>query len=668
MEETAVVGATASLESIFAPVVNGLDAEIQIVEVAGGWSAGVRARLPEEGYTRLPSDVPALSRADAVADACEELIAWLSGQKDRGGKRHRQQAEALQDWALAVEKEAAAAPASAVHASANLPPVQMVPTGEVYDSPRNPRQHYPETAMAQLVESMRTSGFRPWLPLVVRPRADGGYEIGAGHRRRRAAEAAGILMVPCLIREMTDEEFLDVLNFDNSGREDVHPLDESAGWRDWMAKTGKGVLDIAARIGQSKEYVYQRLKYAALIEPAKTAFLEGQVTAGHAILIARLPEKEQQKALKFCLTEDWQQRRPSVRSLADYLHSSAYIDLRDDCPFDRTDAALVAGAGSCEECSKRARNIPGFEFEEDDPEADLCTDRACHQHKVDNHLVRIRKELEAKGGPVVVVSGSYGTRKKGVLGPGEYERVDPGTKGAVEALCAEGSELGQVVTVRLKRTNAAKPEASAAGQKAAQEKAEQARKAKVERELSVRRAILAAVTAKVGGLSRADIETLLAEALRDREDAGELCRLHGIKFATEWSACEDLVAALPKMPDMEINRLVVEVTVVDELDDWQLDRQPTDLLALAKRYKVDAAKIRRDMEEAGKEAEGGTREEVGKPAAAKKAAKAKKAPAKKEAKAKKAPKTLTPAMRKRIAAAQKARWAQHKKQLEKKGK
>src|SRR5258707_14371312 len=98
---------------------------------------------------------------------------------------------------------------------------------------------------------------------------------------------------------MDDVEFLDVLNFDNAGREDVHPLHEAAGWRQWMEKTGKGVLDIAARIGQSKEYVYQRLKYSALIPEAQAAFLDGKLTAGHAVQIAR--RDDQKKWLKFCL-------------------------------------------------------------------------------------------------------------------------------------------------------------------------------------------------------------------------------------------------------------------------------------------------------------------------------------------------------------------------------
>jgi len=139
-----------------------------------------------------------------------------------------------------------------VYASANLPDgeLRMIPIENLHESPWNPRQYYPEGAMRELIDSMRVSGYREWLPLMVRPAPDGfGYEIGAGHRRRRAAEAVGIEILPCVVRPLSDAQFLDVLNFDNTGREDVHPLHEAAGWRAWMEKTGHGVIDIAYRIG-----------------------------------------------------------------------------------------------------------------------------------------------------------------------------------------------------------------------------------------------------------------------------------------------------------------------------------------------------------------------------------------------------------------------------------
>lgn len=604
-------------ERIYAPVLDGLDAEICIVGVPDGWQAGARARLPEADYEVLPTPAttPHATRNAAIVDACEALIAWTSEEKDHGGKKHQERAQQLQDWALGLPKSLPETVAAPANSQVTDLPVQMVPLRDLYESPQNPRQQYPEATMAQLVESMRANGFRPWLPLLVRPRAEGGYEIAAGHRRRRAAEMAGIEMVPCIIRDMTEEQFLDVLNFDNSGREDVHPLHEAAGWRAWMDKTGKGVIDIAQRIGQSKEYVYQRLKYAALCDKAREAFLNNEVTAGHAILIARLPKKEQQKALTYCVAQDWQGRRPSVRALADFLRQNAYVDLRD-CPFDSTDAALVPAAGACGDCPKRAGNIPGFEFDPNEPEADPCTDRACYQRKLDAHLAHRKKALEAKGKPVVLVSSDWGTsRKKGVLGREDYEKVKPGEPGAVEALCVVGSQVGQVITVLPKRT-ADQPWRSAAEEKAAQERAAQEREARDERELNIRCAILRAVTEKVGGLKRPEVEALIGLAIGGHVGDGfpALCRLHGISYEAEWEAGGKFADALPAMSNVEIKRAAVEISVISDFDTYRLDDEPEALLALARRYEVDADKIRREMEDAAKAAA------AAKKAAAKKAA------------------------------------------------
>lgn len=203
--------------------------------------------------------------------------------------------------------------------------VRLIPIRRLIESQWNPRQVYPEKQMAELAASMRENGFRTWLPIVVRPVpnlefADINYEIAAGHRRRRAALEAGITEVPCLVREMSDSEFLDVLNFDNSQREDVHPLHEAAGWRAWMERTGLGVADIAKRIGQSKEYVYQRLKYESLIAPASQAFLDGKLSAGHAVLIARLAPEDQKAALRHCEPPASDPDKvPSVRDLVAWI-------------------------------------------------------------------------------------------------------------------------------------------------------------------------------------------------------------------------------------------------------------------------------------------------------------------------------------------------------------
>jgi ParB/RepB/Spo0J family partition protein len=169
-----------------------------------------------------------------------------------------------------------------------------LPLELIIESPHNPRQRFPEASMAELTESIREKGVVT--PLLVRQNGKG-YEIAAGHRRRRAAIAAGRETVPALIRTMTDPEFLELLVLENDHREDVHPLEEARGYQALMKLPGYDVAKIAARVGRSPKYVYDRLKLLELIPEAQKLFLEDRFAAGHAILLARLSREDQKRLL-----------------------------------------------------------------------------------------------------------------------------------------------------------------------------------------------------------------------------------------------------------------------------------------------------------------------------------------------------------------------------------
>lgn len=175
----------------------------------------------------------------------------------------------------------------------------------IFESPQNPRKHFDPTALQELEQSIREKGVltpvlvRPvpgWsvTPETIRPRQ---YELAAGHRRFRAAKAAGLDALPAVAREMTDAELLEVLVIENDQREDVHPLEEAAGYLALMRTAKYDVARIAARTGRSAKYVYDRLKLMELIPKAQALFMAGKFSAGHAILLARLKPEDQKRAL-----------------------------------------------------------------------------------------------------------------------------------------------------------------------------------------------------------------------------------------------------------------------------------------------------------------------------------------------------------------------------------
>lgn len=160
-------------------------------------------------------------------------------------------------------------------------------------SPWNPRKHYDPAKVRELADSMLEHGVLT--PLQVRPQGKK-YEIAAGERRYRAAQLAKMADVPCLVRELTDEEFLELVNLDNLQREDLHPLEEAQGFATLMKECkGYDVAKIASRLKRTPGYVYDRLQLLKLIAPAKKVFLDGKITQGHAVLISRQISDVQEK-------------------------------------------------------------------------------------------------------------------------------------------------------------------------------------------------------------------------------------------------------------------------------------------------------------------------------------------------------------------------------------
>lgn len=171
---------------------------------------------------------------------------------------------------------------------------KAIALGDIQASTTNPRKHL---NIDELVESVRTHGVLQ--PILVRPIKGGiaKFEIVAGHRRFAAASKAGLDEVPAAVRELTDEQAVELQVIENLERTDLHPIEEAEGYRTLMTVHKYDVHKIAARIGKSVKYVYDRIKLLTLTKDAKRLFLENRFTPGHAILLARLSPEDQKQAL-----------------------------------------------------------------------------------------------------------------------------------------------------------------------------------------------------------------------------------------------------------------------------------------------------------------------------------------------------------------------------------
>ena len=178
--------------------------------------------------------------------------------------------------------------------------VHEIALDQIKPSKANPRRRTDDSAMAELASSIKTHGVLQ--PILVRPVSARGYEIVCGERRWRASKTAGKDTIPARIVNLSDAEALELGVIENIQRENVHELDEALGYKALIRQDPAlyTVEILAAKVGRSPSYIYQRLKLAELTPNLQKAFYEGKLTAGHATEIARLQPKDQERALSEC--------------------------------------------------------------------------------------------------------------------------------------------------------------------------------------------------------------------------------------------------------------------------------------------------------------------------------------------------------------------------------
>ena len=143
-----------------------------------------------------------------------------------------------------------------------------------------PRKSFDEEALEELANSISTHGVIQ--PLLVRPLADGGYQLIAGERRWRASRMAGLTEVPVVIREMSDSEAMELALVENLQREDLNPVEEAMGYRSLMVSYGLTQEQVAERMGKSRSAVANALRILDLTPNETEALKAGKISAGHA--------------------------------------------------------------------------------------------------------------------------------------------------------------------------------------------------------------------------------------------------------------------------------------------------------------------------------------------------------------------------------------------------
>jgi len=158
-------------------------------------------------------------------------------------------------------------------------PTTTVGVERVDPNPHQPRQAMDEAELEHLAASIREHGILQ--PLVVRPRGDR-YELVAGERRLRAAQAAGLAEVPVVVREVPDEQMLELALVENLQRQDLDPIEKAESFRAYLTSTGRTQSAAAERLGLDRSTVANMIRLLDLPEEVQRMVRERLLAMGHA--------------------------------------------------------------------------------------------------------------------------------------------------------------------------------------------------------------------------------------------------------------------------------------------------------------------------------------------------------------------------------------------------
>src|SRR5438876_4210949 len=178
---------------------------------------------------------------------------------------------------------------------ATEPELAHLPVETIHPNPRQPRRRFDAEATSALADSIKAQGIVQ--PVLVRPRAAGGFELIAGERRWRAAQQAGTPTIPALVRETADRDTLLLGIVENVAREQLSPVEEARAYALLIDEFGLTLGEIGERVGRSKPAISNRVRLLELPEDVLGMVERGTLTDGHARAVLTVPDNEGRRRL-----------------------------------------------------------------------------------------------------------------------------------------------------------------------------------------------------------------------------------------------------------------------------------------------------------------------------------------------------------------------------------
>jgi ParB family transcriptional regulator, chromosome partitioning protein len=206
-------------------------------------------------------------------------------------------------------------PSEAGMIEGDVPRLVDLPIDSVIPNQHQPRVHFDEESLAELVASIREIGVLQ--PVLVRPIGDAAYELVAGERRWRAARRAGLSVIPAIVRNTDDLGLVERALVENLHRQDLTPLEEASAYQQLIEDFKLTHEQVANRVGKSRSAVTNTLRLMSLPPGVQHLLADGRLSAGHARALLGTPDRTLQEQLaRRAAAENW-----SVRMLEDMVRA-----------------------------------------------------------------------------------------------------------------------------------------------------------------------------------------------------------------------------------------------------------------------------------------------------------------------------------------------------------
>src|SRR3954463_11021177 len=186
--------------------------------------------------------------------------------------------------------------------------LRSLPLELIEPNPRQPRQSSDEESLLALSESVKERGVLQ--PVLVRPCPGGRYELVAGERRWRAAQLAGLDVLPAIVAPHDDRESLELALIENMAREDLNPIEEARACSLLVDELGLTREEVGKRVGRSRVAVSNLLRLLDLPDEVLELLIEGRLTEGHGRALLMAPDHADRRRLaRTAVQQGWTVRR-----------------------------------------------------------------------------------------------------------------------------------------------------------------------------------------------------------------------------------------------------------------------------------------------------------------------------------------------------------------------